>query len=64
MFQHQYILFILIILLIFLSHNIEFEKKLNHKTILEEPQIKKTIKNITLIDEVIRIFSDISLLSA
>ena len=59
-----YFIFILTLCLIFSIYNAGFEKKHGGKSILQENKVKETVKKVTFIDELYRIFTDVSVLSA
>jgi len=59
-----FFIFFLIICLIFSISNAGFEKKHGGKSILEEKKVKETLKKATFIDELYRILTDVSVLSA
>lgn len=59
-----FFIFILIICLIFSIYNAGFEKKHGGKSVLEEDKVKNTIKKATSIDELYRLLTDVSVLSA
>jgi hypothetical protein len=59
-----FFIFILIICLIFSIYNAGFEKKHDGKSILQEKKVKETVKKVTFVDELYRIFTDVSILTA
>lgn len=56
-----YLIFILIMMLSFSLFNAGFEKKHNNKSVLQEKKVKNTIETVTLIDGIMRTFTDVSL---
>ena len=61
--EQIYFIFIITILLILFIFNNDFEKKHNNKSFLEEKKVKKTIKNLSFIDEIYRLFIDTSIIT-
>ena len=59
-----FFIFILIICMIFSIYNAGFEKKHGGKSVLQEGKVRETVKKATFIDELYRIFTDVSILSA
>lgn len=58
-----YFIIILIILLVFFKFNISYKKHHGNKSILDESDIKKTIGYASLIDNLFRIGSDVSIIA-
>lgn len=56
-----YFVFILILILAFSVFNAGFEKRHDNKSILEEKKVKNTLRTATMIDEVARLITDISI---
>ncbi len=58
-----YFVFILILILLFSVLNAGFEKRHNDKSIFEEKKVKNTIRTATMIDEIARLITDISVVA-
>lgn len=59
-----YFIIILIMFLVFFKYNIRYEKHHNDKSILNESDVKKTIKDASMIDDLYRIIETTSILAA
>lgn len=56
-------IFILVLLLMFIIFNINYKKKHDNKSILQEKKVKDTIDDFTLIDAITRFVSDVFIFS-
>lgn len=59
-----YFIIILIMFLAFFKYNIRYEKHHDNKSILNESGIKKTIKDVSMVDDLYRIIETISMFVA
>jgi hypothetical protein len=58
--NQSFFIFILILVLGFSVFNAGYEKRHNDESVLKQEKVKKTIENATIIDGIVRIFTDIS----
>lgn len=58
-----YFIFIMILILIFSKYNAGYEKRHHGDSILQEKKVKKTIDNLSLVDGITRIISDLFIFS-
>ena len=61
--KQVYFIFILNILLVFFIINASFEKKHNDESILQEKKVKKSLEDISFVDDLYRILTSSIFLS-